>query len=78
MRWKTWDKSGERRDKRTQWRKWFAWHPVTIFKEFPGHSVCKHWAWFIQVERKGLLGTRWYEYRERQKEGGSIPSSPTT
>ena len=71
MRWRTWNKSGERRDRRMKWRKWFAWYPVVILIESPGYSVCRHWAWFEWVERKALFFSRLtYEYRERQKEGG--------
>jgi len=76
MRWRTWDKSGEHRDKKMQWRKWFAWYPVVIFKEYPGYSLCKYWAWFEWVERRGLYTDTicsWvYEYRERSKEGGKV------
>jgi len=67
MRWKTWNKSGERRNKRMKWNKWFAWCPVVIYKETPGYAVCSNWVWLEWVERKDLFGTHQYDYRERQK-----------
>lgn len=42
------------------WHRWFAWHPVCVFKALDGKE---HWVWLEFVERKGTLHHGYEEYR---------------
>lgn len=60
-----WDNWITRRERKKEWRRWFAWHPVTLGNEWPnpeGQTVWLEW-----VERRVLFGVEYLYYIYRQK-----------
>lgn len=50
---------------KTQWHKWYAWHPVWTREELHGTRYCHTMYWLMWLERRrfGCYGGYAYEHR---------------